>query len=136
VLLEDEPMLARLITQMLVRTGCRVHACSTPLEVERHLRETRGEVDLLEVASALAGGRPGRQLAEVWQIRRPDLPVVLLGRRSSAGGPGGALTAEEGELSVISPPFELSAVAQVVARVLAPTSPPAPAPAQGLPRAH
>jgi CheY-like chemotaxis protein len=131
VLLEDQPMLARLIAQMLVRAGCRVHACSSPLEVERHLRETRGEVDLLVIASALAGGRSGRQLAEVWRSRRPDVPVVLLARSSAAVG---APKAEDGGLPVIGPPFELSAVAEVLARVLAPASPPAPP--QSPPRAH
>jgi signal transduction histidine kinase len=133
VLLEDEPMLSRLITQMLVRSGCRVHACSTPLEVERHLRETRGEVDVLVIESALAGGRPGQQLAEVWQTRRPDVPVVLLDRRPAAGGSGSPSTAEESGLLVIRPPFELSAVAQVLSRALAAN---APAPPQGSPRTH
>jgi signal transduction histidine kinase len=132
VLLEDDPMLSRLVARMLVRSRCQVHACSTPLEVERHLRETRGEVDVLIIASALAGGRTGRQLAEVWLTRRPDVPVVLLDRRSSAEGSRGAPSADEGGLPVIRPPFELSAVAQVLARVLAP----APASPQGAPLAH
>ena len=143
VLLEDDPILARLISQMLVRTGCSVHACSSPLEVDRQLRETRGEVDLLVIASALAGGRPGRQLAETWQTRRPDVPVVLLDRGSSAGAhssgaPAGG-TPTEGELPVIRPPFEMSALTQVLATVLGPAAggsvtPASPTP--GSPHAH
>jgi signal transduction histidine kinase/ActR/RegA family two-component response regulator len=132
VLLEDEPMFARLVSQMLERSGCSVHTCSSPLEVERYLRETRGEIDLLVVASALAGGRPGRQLAETWKARRPDVPVVLLDRGSSAA----ASTAVEGDLPVIRPPFEMGALAQVLARALKPAtaasaSPATPAPGPG-----
>lgn len=134
VVLEDNPRLADLIVRILARDGYDAEAVSTPVETERRLRGTHDRVDLVIVARSLAGGRSGVELASLWRAREPDLPVVLMDRRSwlDAAGKG---RAPDASAPVIRPPFDPETVVEAVEEALRNAATP-PSPAEGGRLAH
>ena len=57
LVLEDEPLLARLVAQILSREGHEVEVCLTPVESERYWRKAGDGIDLMIVGRMLQAGR-------------------------------------------------------------------------------
>lgn len=85
ILIEDEPLLARLLEQTLARAGYDVELFTTQQESERHFQSGGGDADLMIVERILAGGRSGREIARDWQRRQPSLKVMMIDRDLSSG---------------------------------------------------
>jgi CheY-like chemotaxis protein len=85
ILIEDEPLLARLLEQTLARAGYDVELFTTQQESERHFQSGGGEADLMIVERILAGGRSGMEIARDWQRRQPSLKVMMIDRGLSSG---------------------------------------------------
>ncbi len=117
VVLEDEPLLARLLRQILSRAGYEVEVCMTAVESEREWRRAGRRIDLMIVERVLSGGRSGIEVGREWQRRKPGLPLIVLDRQASTHG-GTTESATNGELTWITPPFEPGEIAGRVAEML------------------
>ncbi|MEX0935834.1 MAG: ATP-binding protein, partial [Gemmatimonadota bacterium] len=106
LLLEDEPLLARLIRRVLTREGYLVDVVDTSADAEPGMREYRDSVDLLIVEKELTGGVSGIELAEGWRSVRPGLAVVVLDRRGVRDSEEPAGGDSIGDLPLIRRPFE------------------------------
>ena len=72
-ILEDEPLLARLVSQILSRAGYEVEIYATRQESERHWRKAAGRIHLMIVGRRLSGGRSGVEMGWEWRRREPGL---------------------------------------------------------------
>ena len=59
LVLEDEPLLARLLESTLSRSGYLVEVAAAPMEAERRWHRLDHDVDLVVAERTLAGGRSG-----------------------------------------------------------------------------
>ncbi len=76
LLVDDEPSICNVLSQMLTRTGYRVTAYTDPQEALKEFRTRPAEFDLLFTDLTMPG-LTGVELAkQVFEVR-PDLPVVL-----------------------------------------------------------
>jgi signal transduction histidine kinase/CheY-like chemotaxis protein len=76
LLVDDEPPICNVLSQMLSQAGYRVTACSDPQEALKEFLARPGEFDLLFTDLTMPG-LTGVELAKrIFEVR-PDLPVVL-----------------------------------------------------------
>lgn len=134
LVIEDEPMLARLLERILARNGFRVTLVEAPEDAAHAWRSLEGDVDLVIVERVLTGGRSGVAVTEPWRGEHPHLPLLVLDR-TAAPSPAD----EEGPREVdghplLTKPFQPADVVAAVRRVLAsrePRSDPSPDPPTG-----
>jgi signal transduction histidine kinase/ActR/RegA family two-component response regulator len=115
LILEDEPLLARLLERTLSRSGYRVEVAAAPVEAERKWRRLGQGVDVVVTERTLAGGRSGIDPVRRWRMERPGLGLVVLDRHAPAGSSG---RAPDGE-PYLTRPFEPADVLNRVREVLA-----------------
>jgi CheY-like chemotaxis protein len=113
LVLEDEPLLAGLLDQILSREGYSVELYETPQEAERRRREG---VDLLLVESTLPGGHSGMEVAKRWQQRDPNLSVMVLDRGGAMELPSDG---DSDRFPRLTPPFQPREIARRVGQLLA-----------------
>ena len=117
LLLEDEPLVAKLLEQTLSRAGYDVDLFTTQQESERHLQRAGVIADLMIVERILSGGRSGIEIARDWQRRQPDLRVIVIDRGLSAGARLPESDLEPG-LRVVTPPFQPQGIVRRVEEIL------------------
>jgi CheY-like chemotaxis protein len=113
LLVEDEPLLARLVERTLLRSGHHVEVAASAMEAERIWRHLDGAIDLIVADRSLTGGVSGAEVALHLRKGTSDLPLVLLDRGVpvSASDPGSAL---EAEFPTLRRPFEAADILRVV----------------------
>jgi CheY-like chemotaxis protein len=117
LILEDDPLLGRLVEQILLRNGFRTELARAPAEAERRWQRFNGTLDLAIVERELAGGRSGVDLIRRWRREFPGLRAVLLDRRASPTDPDWSPSLEG--LPVLRRPFDPSDVLRRVKEELA-----------------
>ncbi len=91
LLVEDEPMILNMTTQMLVRQGYRVLGASSPLEAIRLAQENVGSIDLL-MTDVIMPEMNGRDLAQHLITISPDIKHLFMsGYTASVIEPHGVL---------------------------------------------
>jgi CheY-like chemotaxis protein len=117
LILEDDPLLARLIEQILSRNGYRTEMAGAPAEAERRWKRLEGRLDLVIVECELAGGRSGLALLRRWRRDLPELRAVVLDRRTPPDAEEVAGTVEG--IPVLRRPFDPPEVLRRVREELA-----------------
>lgn len=74
--IDDEPVLLRMVKQMLGKSGYRVDAMNGSVKALAHLKENPKQYDLV-ISDMTMPGLAGDQLAREILSIRPDLPVIL-----------------------------------------------------------
>ena len=82
LMVEDEPLITELITEVLSENGFAVHAVADGETALRYL-DDGPEVDVLFTDINLEGRMDGATLAKQVRDRRPDLPIVYCSGRYS-----------------------------------------------------
>jgi len=82
LMVEDEPMITEMISQILGEFGFNVHAVADGESALRYL-EDGPEVDVLFTDINLEGQMDGAVLAKQVRERRPELPIVYCSGRYS-----------------------------------------------------
>jgi len=77
LVVEDEPALRALVTQMLSRFGYRVLSAASGVSALQVWNEHGSEIELLLTDMVMPDGMTGRQLAERLQRERPELGVIF-----------------------------------------------------------
>lgn len=110
---DDEPMLAGLMSRVLTAEGHVVVTATTPEAALEHLEAEH--FDLLVTDLGLGTGMNGWELIERVRARRPDIRVVL----ATGWGPeiDQATASERGVEAVISKPYRGEALRRAVAGV-------------------
>jgi CheY-like chemotaxis protein len=119
LVLEDEPLLARLLDRILTRSGFRVTVVEAPEDAGEVWRRLDGDVDLVIVERILTGGRSGLELTEDWRRERPDLRIMVLDRRAPAPEPGETAPGSLKGFPLLTRPFQPADVVGQVRRALA-----------------
>lgn len=116
LVVEDEPMVLRLSSSILMEAGYRVvTARDGRSALDRFQRE--GEIALLFTDVVLVGGMNGRVLAEAILRQKPDLPVLY-----TSGYTGDALVRDgrlEAGIDLLAKPFAAEALVDRVATLIA-----------------
>jgi PAS domain S-box-containing protein len=116
LVVDDEPMVAMLITDILEDLGyVALDAADGPSGLEI-LRSDR-DIDLLITDVGLPGGMNGRQLAEAARQARPELKILFVTGYAEYGVLSD-LQAVEG-MRVVTKPFEMQVLATTVSAMLA-----------------
>jgi CheY-like chemotaxis protein len=84
LLVEDEPLLGELMTEVLTDQGFEVHAAPDARDALRHLL-SGADVDVLFTDIDLGDGMDGAALAQLAREMRPKLPIVYTSGRHSMG---------------------------------------------------
>lgn len=115
LLVEDEEDVRELVTQILETLNYHVVVAQSGAEALELWEENEGRFDLLLSDVVMPGGMNGRELAEQFRRRRPDLKVIL----SSGYSPEtiGALD-EDSETTFLSKPYPPQELARLVRRCL------------------
>jgi CheY-like chemotaxis protein len=112
LLVEDEPLLSELLTEVLTDKGFAVHASSNANCALNHLR-SGADIDIMFTDIDLGEGMDGSELARIARQLRPSLPIVYAsGRRSMdqfCSVPGSAF---------LQKPYTLNQVDATIARYL------------------
>jgi CheY-like chemotaxis protein len=119
LVLEDEPLLARLLDRILTRSGFRVTVVEAPEDASHVWRRLEGDVDLVIVERVLTGGRDGLEFTEAWRQERPGLRVMVLDRRASAPEEGESAPDSLEGFPLLTRPFQPADVVGAVRRALA-----------------
>lgn len=82
LVVEDEPMISELITEVLCDNGFAVHTFADGEQALRYL-ESGAAVDVLFTDINILGEMDGSQLARRAREQRPELPVVYCSGRYS-----------------------------------------------------
>ncbi|HZP77193.1 MAG TPA: response regulator [Pseudolabrys sp.] len=82
VFVEDEPLIAGLISDVFTEHGFEVHAFPQAAEALRYIR-SGSPVDVLFTDINLPGGMDGAELAEKARALRPELPIIYASGRYS-----------------------------------------------------
>jgi CheY-like chemotaxis protein len=82
LMVEDEPLITELMTEVLSENGFAVHAVTSGETALRYL-DDGPEVDVLFTDINLEGRMDGSTLAKQVRERRPDLPIVYCSGRYS-----------------------------------------------------
>jgi CheY-like chemotaxis protein len=101
LLAEDEETIRRLVCEVLIRSGYRVHAEPTGDAALEWLQEHADEVDLLLTDIVMPGSLSGPALARAAVTIRPGLPVLYTSGYASE--PNAAL--ESPDFAFIGKPF-------------------------------
>ena len=109
LLVEDDPDLLSLLTEVLEDEGYRVTAASRRDQARRALRKS--DVDLLVADSVLRGGN-GDDVAKAATKRQ--LPVIMM-----SGEPDRISRLSGGPLPFLAKPFRASALVLLVTQILA-----------------
>ena len=115
LLIEDEPLLARLMDRILTREGCRVVLAGSQQEALRHWSEWGPRVSLIMLERRIAGVADPDGMVREWVDRGEAVSVVVLDRRS---GPGDPPPPHVGSENYFSRPFDPSEVARKIRRRL------------------
>jgi CheY-like chemotaxis protein len=83
LMVEDEPMICEMISEVLCDNGFDVHAVADG-EAALHYLDNGPEVDVLFTDINLLGRMDGSALAKHVRARRPELPIVYCSGRYSA----------------------------------------------------
>ncbi|MEO5933860.1 MAG: ATP-binding protein, partial [Duganella sp.] len=117
LVVDDEPSVRILVVDVLQDMGYQVIEAADSASGLALLRSD-AHVDLLISDVGLPGGMNGRQMAEAGRVDRPHLRVLFLtGYAQTAVFGGGQL--DEG-VEVMTKPFNIDALSERVARMLAP----------------
>ncbi|MEX0856222.1 MAG: GAF domain-containing protein [Gemmatimonadota bacterium] len=118
LIIEDEPLLARLLDQVLSRQRFRTEVVAGATEADRRWRQAHsaGGFDLVVVEKVLAGGRSGLDLVTRWRSEAPKLGVVMLDRRAHGQE---ETSAGKDEIPILRRPFDPSDVLTRVREELA-----------------
>jgi CheY-like chemotaxis protein len=112
LLVEDEPLIGELMTEVLIDQGFEVHSAPDAREALRHLL-SGAHVDILFTDIDLGGGMDGTVLAQLAREMRPKLPIVYTsGRRARdqiAAVPGSAF---------LPKPYSLDTVRETLAQLV------------------
>jgi CheY-like chemotaxis protein len=119
LVLEDEPLLARLLDRILTRSGFRVTVVEAPEDAGEVWRRLDGDVDLVIVERILTGGRSGLELTRDWRQERPDLRIMVLDRRAPAPEAGETAPGSLEGFPLLTRPFQPADVVGQVRRALA-----------------
>jgi CheY-like chemotaxis protein len=119
LVLEDEPLLARLLDRILTRSGFRVTVVEAPEDASHVWRRLDGDIDLVIVERVLTGGRDGLDLTEAWRREQPGLRVMVLDRRASAPQEGESAPDSLEGFPLLTRPFQPADVVGAVRRALA-----------------
>jgi PAS domain S-box-containing protein len=115
LLVEDEPAILELVSDMLHGLGYQVVAANTPAEALRQFHAAAGRVDLL-LTDVIMPEMNGRELAERLVAIRPDLKCLFVsGYTDSVIAHRGVL---ETDVRFLQKPFSVSALAQQVRQAL------------------
>ena len=113
LLVEDEPLLARLLDRILTRAGCRVLVASSAQEADRRWAEWGPRIRVVVVERRLAGVANPDGMVRGWVGRGDALDVVVLDRKGEAGdAPPAGIEPD----AYFSRPFDPSEVARKVRR--------------------
>jgi CheY-like chemotaxis protein len=82
LVVEDELLICKLITEVLCESGFAVHAVADAEEALRYL-ESGADIDVLFTDIDLPGGMDGSMLARQARVQRPELPVIYCSGRYS-----------------------------------------------------
>jgi nitrogen-specific signal transduction histidine kinase len=116
LVVDDEPMIAMMITDLLEELGyVPLEAADGPSGLEI-LRSDR-DIDLLVTDVGLPGGMNGRQLAEAARQVRPGLKILFITGYAEYAVRGD-LQAGEG-MRVVTKPFEMQFLASTISEMLA-----------------
>ena len=108
LLVEDDPDLLSVLTQVLEQEGYRVSTASRRRQARAILR--RGNVDLIVADSALRGGN-GDDVANAATQR--NLPVIMM-----SGEPARIARLSGGHLPFLEKPFRAATLVQLVSQIL------------------
>ncbi len=114
LLVEDEPMILKMTTQMLIGQGYHVLGASSPLEAIRLAKENIGSIDLL-MTDAIMPEMNGRDLAKELLAISPIKCLFMSGYTASVIEPHGVLG--EG-LHFIQKPFNMKELAAAIREAL------------------
>lgn len=115
LVIDDEPTLRMLMTDVLEEAGYRVLQAATGSEGLRIL-QSDARIDLLVTDVGLPGGLNGRQVADAARLKRPRLGVLFItGYADNAAIGDGRL---EAGMEVITKPFEIASLANKVREML------------------
>ncbi len=115
LVVDDEATLRLLITEVLQEAGYTVIPGVDGPSALQSL-QAAGHVDLLITDVGLPGGMNGRQVADAARVARPELKVMFItGYAENAAVGNGFL---ETGMTVMTKPFELSALVQKVEEIL------------------
>jgi PAS domain S-box-containing protein len=112
LLVEDEPELLRLVQTFLAGWGCRVVACTQAESALAELALPSAAFDLLLSDVVLGPGLRGNELAQRVQVKRPELPVLLMSGYAYSAGDAPAHP-------LLRKPFSREQLALAILRVLA-----------------
>jgi two-component system, cell cycle sensor histidine kinase and response regulator CckA len=114
LVVDDEPMVVRAVSQILSRTGFEVLSAAGPLEAEARFAERNGRVDLLLTDVVMPDGG-GRELAQRLRERLPHLAVLFM-----SGFTGHESVRDERELPgpLLTKPFTAARLTAAVQGVL------------------
>jgi signal transduction histidine kinase/CheY-like chemotaxis protein len=115
VLIEDEPTIRLLVTEVLQDAGYRVIAAEDGQTGLAILQE-EGRVDLLVTDVGLPGGLNGRQVADAARVGRPGLKVLFITGYAENAAVGNGLMAQG--MEVLTKPFEIAVLASKVRGML------------------
>ena len=116
LVVDDEPTVRMLVTEMLGEMGYTAIEAETGAEALDLLRTT-GRIDLLVTDVGLPGGMNGRQVADAARVERPDLPILFItGFAENAVVGDGPL---EPGMALIAKPFALETLAARIRAMVA-----------------
>lgn len=77
LVVDDEPMVLRMVTAMLEHAGCAVYPTNGPAEALTAIREHPTSLDLL-LTDVVMPGMSGQELADEVHTVAPDIPVLFM----------------------------------------------------------
>lgn len=117
LVVDDEPMVVRAVSQILARAGFEILTASGPSEAEAAFARADGQIDLLLTDVVMPEGGGPRLAAEL-TARRPGLPVLFM-----SGYTGHESIAGDRQLPgpLLSKPFTAARLEAAVRDALAPS---------------
>jgi CheY-like chemotaxis protein len=115
LMVEDEPLITELMTEVLSENGFAVHAVADGETALRYL-DDGPEVDVLFTDINLEGRMDGSTLAKQVRERRPDLPIVYCSGRYSPS----ALSPMMSRSIFLKKPYDPNELCTLLARLTSP----------------
>jgi len=118
LVVEDEDAVRELLSRTLARAHYRVLTAASPGEAQAVFERHAAEIDLV-VTDVVMPDMRGTALAEIFQSRRPGLPVLFVSGYSEAAPP---VSGPRGPVSFLAKPFSApKLLSEVAALAVAPT---------------